>query len=149
MWVRLFPNKDQTNVLAVPTNPINICSSPVSDINTTDHSPDMQPNSLQMTHTASQPTGWRLEGEGGSSVSTDAFQGRQGDEESGSGNSQTRKELHLSRGPIACERAGPHAGARDLVLMQRRKEKEFVFMAIYRQDGNCDIAAAPRRAVTH
>lgn len=66
----LLPNKDQTNVLAVPANPINICSSPVSDINTTDHSSDMQSNSL-LYNPHSESANW-LEAGGGSSVSTDA-----------------------------------------------------------------------------
>lgn len=56
------------------------------------------------------------------------------DTQSGSGGGQTCKQQHLSCGATACERPGLHAGARVLVLMQQRKEEEFVFMAIYRKE---------------
>ncbi len=57
-----------------------------------------------------------------------------GDRESGSGGGQTCKQQHLSGGATACERSELHASARVLVVMQQRKEEEFVFMAIYRSE---------------
>ena len=111
----------------------NICPSPVSDINTSDDDPDMWCK-LLLYNSIKQ-----VLGPAGSAAAVGSLPppdtSRFGDRESGSGGGQTCKQQqqqHLSCGATAHERPAPHAGAGVLVLMQQRKEEEFVFTAIYR-----------------